>query len=51
MVKVAKKMEGEKREKHEEVMQIKKDLINFAHTTWGKEWIKSILNSLDIFNM
>ena len=38
-------MEDEKRQKHEEVMQIKRDLINYAHTTWGREWIKSILKT------
>jgi len=33
----------DKREKHEEVMQIKKDLINYAKASWGKKWIHSIL--------
>ena len=33
-----------KRRKHEEVQRIKKDLINFAKTIWGKKWIHSILD-------
>jgi len=33
----------DKKKKHEEVMQIKRDLIDFARTSWGKEWIHSIL--------
>lgn len=32
-----------KKKKHEEVMQIKRDLVNYAKTSWGKEWIHSIL--------
>jgi uncharacterized Zn finger protein len=38
-------MEDDKRRQHEEVMQIKRDLINYAQTTWGQEWIKSILKT------
>jgi uncharacterized Zn finger protein len=34
-----KKTEYERRRTHEEVEQIKKDLINYAKTSWGKEWI------------
>ena len=37
------KSEYEKRRTHQEVQQIKKDLINFATTKWGKQWIHSIL--------
>jgi uncharacterized Zn finger protein len=33
----------DKQEKHDEVMQIKKDLVNFAKSSWGKKWIHSIL--------
>ncbi len=33
----------DKRKKHEEVKQIKEDLINYAKTSWGKKWIHSIL--------
>ena len=34
-----KKTEYERRRTREEVEQIKKDLINYAKTSWGKEWI------------
>lgn len=34
-----KKTEYEKRRTREEVDQIKKDLINYAKTSWGREWI------------
>jgi uncharacterized Zn finger protein len=37
------KTEYEKQRTHEEVQQIKKKLINYAKTSWGKEWINSIL--------
>ncbi len=37
------KTEHEKQRSHEEVQQIKKNLINFARTEWGKQWIHSIL--------
>ncbi|MFX0070671.1 MAG: hypothetical protein ACFFAO_06235, partial [Candidatus Hermodarchaeota archaeon] len=37
------KSEYDKRQTHQEVQKIKKDLINFAKTSWGKEWIHSIL--------
>lgn len=37
------KTEYEKRQTREEVEQIKKDLINYAKTSWGKEWIYSNL--------
>ena len=33
----------EKKETRDEVEQIRKDLINFAKTTWGREWIISNL--------
>jgi len=33
----------DERQKHEEVQQIKENLLNFAKTSWGKEWIHSIL--------
>lgn len=33
----------DKKKKHQEVMQIKRDLVNYAKTSWGKEWIHSIL--------
>jgi len=38
-----KKTEYEKQRTHEEVKQIKKNLLNYAKTSWGKEWIDSIL--------
>ena len=34
-----KKTDYERKRTREEVEQIKKDLINFAKTSWGKEWI------------
>ncbi|TFG24714.1 MAG: hypothetical protein EU532_12315 [Promethearchaeota archaeon] len=34
----------DKKRTHEEVKQIKENLVNFAATSWGKEWILSILN-------
>jgi uncharacterized Zn finger protein len=37
------KTEKEKQETREEVEQIKKNLINFASTSWGKQWIDSNL--------
>lgn len=37
------KSEYEKERTREEVEQIKKDLINFAKTSWGKQWIQSNL--------
>ncbi len=38
-----KKTEFERQRTHEEVEQIKIDLINFAQTSWGKQWIQSNL--------
>jgi len=38
-----KKSEYEKERTREEVDQIKKNLINFAKTSWGKQWIQSNL--------
>ncbi len=37
------KTESEKQRTREEVEQIKRDLINFAKTSWGKQWIQSNL--------
>ncbi|MFX1274519.1 MAG: SWIM zinc finger family protein [Promethearchaeota archaeon] len=37
------KTEREKQETREEVEQIKRNLLNFASTSWGKKWIKSNL--------
>ena len=37
------KTEYEKERTREEVEQIKKNLINFAKTSWGKQWIQSNL--------
>ena len=37
------KTEYERQHTHEEVEQIKKNLINFAKTSWGKQWIQSNL--------
>ncbi len=37
------KTKYERQRTHEEVEQIKKDLINFAKTSWGKQWIQSNL--------
>jgi len=37
------KSEYEKERTREEVEQIKKNLINFAKTSWGKQWIQSNL--------
>jgi len=34
-----------RRRKNEEVKRIKKDLVNYAYSTWGQEWIHSILES------
>jgi len=42
-VKSQRKTEYEKQSTREEVDQIKLDLINFANTTWGKQWIQSNL--------
>ncbi|MHA1283049.1 MAG: SWIM zinc finger family protein [Promethearchaeota archaeon] len=36
-------MYNNRKRKHEEVKQIKRDLINFARSEWGKKWIKSTL--------
>ncbi|MEJ2248343.1 MAG: SWIM zinc finger family protein [Candidatus Lokiarchaeota archaeon] len=33
----------EKKQTHLEVQKIKKDLINYAKTKWGKRWVRSIL--------
>ncbi len=38
-----KKTEYEKERTREEVEQIKKNLVNFAKTSWGKQWIQSNL--------
>jgi len=38
------KSEYDKQKTQEEVAQIKKNLINFARTSWGQQWIHSILN-------
>ncbi|MFW9988134.1 MAG: SWIM zinc finger family protein [Candidatus Odinarchaeota archaeon] len=38
-----KKTQYERQRTHEEVEQIKKDLLNYANTSWGKKWIKSNL--------
>ena len=38
-----KKSEYEKERTREEVEQIKKNLVNFAKTSWGKQWIQSNL--------
>ena len=37
------KTEYERQRTHEEVEQIKRDLINYAKTSWGKKWIQSNL--------
>ena len=37
------KTEFERRKTQDEVKQIKKNLENFAHSTWSKFWVKSIL--------
>jgi uncharacterized Zn finger protein len=37
------KSEYEKERTREEVEQIKKNLVNFAKTSWGKQWIQSNL--------
>ena len=37
------KSEYEKEQTREEVEQVKKNLINFAKTSWGKQWIQSNL--------
>lgn len=37
------KTEKERQETREEVEQIKRNLINFASTTWGKQWIDANL--------
>ncbi len=37
------KSEYDKRRTNQEVQQIKNDLINFAKTSWGQQWIHSIL--------
>ena len=37
------KTEYERQRTREEVEQIKRDLINFAKTSWGKQWIQSNL--------
>ena len=33
----------ERQQKRHEVQQIMEDLLNFAHTYWGQQWIESIL--------
>ena len=33
----------ERQKKRNEVQQIKEDLLNFAHSHWGHQWIESIL--------
>jgi len=38
-----KKTEYEKQRTHDEVEQIKKDLMGFAQTSWGTRWIQSNL--------
>ncbi len=45
------KTEYEKERTREEVEQIKKDLIRFANTTWGKRWIQSNLKMGRPFRM
>lgn len=37
------KTQHERQRTHEEVEQIKRDLINYAKTSWGKKWIQSNL--------
>ncbi|GAH02636.1 unnamed protein product, partial [marine sediment metagenome] len=37
------KTEYERQNTHEEVEQIKRDLINYAKTSWGRKWIQSNL--------
>ena len=39
----SRKSEFDKRRTHQEVQQIKHELINFAKTSWGQQWIQSIL--------
>ncbi|TXT59261.1 MAG: SWIM zinc finger protein [Promethearchaeota archaeon] len=46
-----KKTPYEKRRTHEEVQEIKKNLINFASTKWGKAWINSLLERGRPFRM
>ncbi len=38
-----KKTQYERQRTHDEVDQIKKNLLNYANTSWGKQWIKSNL--------
>ena len=45
------KTEYEKERTREEVEQIKKDLIKFANTSWGKRWIQSNLKMGRPFRM
>ena len=45
------KTEYEKQRTHEEVEQIKRDLIHFAQTSWGTEWIRSNLKIGRPFSM
>ncbi|MBD3194881.1 MAG: hypothetical protein GF317_07495 [Candidatus Lokiarchaeota archaeon] len=33
----------DKKGKHEEVLEIKRNLVNYAQTSWGKQWIHAIL--------
>lgn len=46
-----KKTEYEKQQTQEEVKQIKIELINFARTNWGKQWIESFLKTGRPFRM
>ena len=39
----SRKSEYDKKRTHQEVQQIKHELINFAKTSWGQQWIQSIL--------
>jgi uncharacterized Zn finger protein len=41
----------EQRKTHEEVKKIKKNLVNFASTKWGKYWITSLLEKGRPFRM
>lgn len=41
----------EREQTHEEVKQIKQDLINFASTHWGKYWISALLEQGRPFRM
>ncbi len=41
----------ERRKTHEEVQKIKEELISYAKTPWGREWIKSVLKTGRPFRM